>query len=400
MQRFNFKAKNQQGTLVTGEVEAPSADAASKLVRKRGLIVISISTKGQFAIPFSGFKNRVKGSDLANFTRQMSTMVNSGLPITESLVILRQGTKVALAQVVSQILADVEQGESLSSSMSKHPKVFSKAYLALIKAGETGGVLDTVLARLADDLEKQEEFRGKVKGALVYPVIILVGMLIVGIVMMVFVIPRLTSLYSQFGADLPFATKILIAISNSFTRFWPLYLFLSFAGLYGFRVYKNTSNGAKKIDELMLQIPILGNLQRLVILTDLTRTLSLMAGAGVSIIEGINITSSAINNRIISSALQDVSKSVEKGFPLAYSFAKHPEAFPFILSQMIAVGEETGKIDEVLGKVSHVFEVESEQQVKSLTVALEPTILIILGIGVAFLIISIILPIYNLTTQI
>src|SRR5260221_7294590 len=164
MKRFTFKAKDEKGTLLRGEVEAPDANAAAKLVRKKGLVVIEIAPKGQFIIPFSGFQNHIGGADLANFTRQMSTMVNSGLPLTEALIILRQGSKPALSSIVSQILADVEQGQSLSASMSKYPKVFSKAYIALIKAGETGGVLDTVLLRLADDMEKQEEFKGKVKG--------------------------------------------------------------------------------------------------------------------------------------------------------------------------------------------------------------------------------------------
>jgi type IV pilus assembly protein PilC len=399
MKLFNYKAKDERGILVKGEVEAASAEAAAKLVRKRGLVIIDISPKGTLFGPLQGISERVSSSDIANFTRQMATMVNSGLPITESLIIMRQGAKPAFQHVLSQILADVEQGQSLSASMTKHPKIFSKAYLALIRAGETGGVLDTVLNRLADDLEKQEEFRGKVKGALVYPVIIVVGMILVGLIMMIFVIPRLLTLYTQFDAELPLSTKMLIFMSNSFSTLWPLYLFLTVAGLYGFKVYRSTEHGARKIDELILRIPIIGNLQRTIVLTELTRTLSLMAGSGVSILESLTITSSAINNRIISGALNDVSKSVEKGFPLAYSFAKHPEAFPFILSQMIAVGEETGKIDDVLSKVSHVFEVESEQQVKALTVAIEPTILIILGIGVAFLIISIIMPIYNLTSN-
>lgn len=399
MKFFTYKARDEKGALVKGEVEAVDAPSAAKLIQKRGLIVISISPRGGLFASLTTIQNHVGSSDLATFTRQMATMVNSGLPLTEALSILRQGAKPSLQYILSQILADVEQGQSLSTSMSKHPKIFSKAYLALIKAGETGGVLDVVLTRLADDLEKQEEFKGKVKGALVYPIIIMIGMVVVGVIMMAFVIPKLTTLYSQFDADLPVTTKLLIWMSKSFTTFWPLYIVLLVVAVYGYRIYKNTSEGAKKIDEIKLKIPILGNLQRLVILTDLTRTLSLMVSSGVSILEGLTITSAAVSNSIVSNALNDVSKSVEKGFPLAYSFSKHPEAFPYILSQMIAVGEETGKIDEVLSKVSHVFEIESEQQVKALTTALEPTILILLGVGVAFLIISIILPIYNLTTK-
>lgn len=398
MKRYNFKAKDTNGKLIKGEVEAQDENAAAKLIRKRGLIVIAITPTGGL-LQGKLFGDRITGGDLATFTRQMATMINSGLPITETLIILRQGAKASLSHIVSQLHADIEQGESLSSSMSKHPTVFSKAYIALIKAGETGGVLDTVLVRLADDMEKQEEFKGKVKGALVYPVIIVIGMILVAIVMLVFVVPRLTSLYSQFDAELPLPTKILMALSSSLSTLWPIYLVLLIGAAYGFNVYRSTPDGRRKIDELMFKIPILGPLRKTVMLTELTRTLSLMTASGVSILEGLSITAAAVDNTIISGALEDVAKSVEKGFPLAYSFGKHPDAFPFILSQMIAVGEETGKIDEVLAKISHIFEIESEQQVKALTVALEPTILIILGIGVAFLIISVIMPIYNLTTK-
>ena len=217
--------------------------------------------------------------------------------------------------------------------------------------------------------------------------------------MLIFVIPRLTSIYDQFDVDLPFYTRALIATSDIMVKFWPIVLVLIGAAIWGFKIYKNTPKGRAMVDELIFKIPIVGDLQKEVILTELTRTLSLMTGSGVSILEGLNITSSVVGNRIISDALEDSAKMVEKGFPVAFAFAKHPEAFPFILSQMIAVGEETGQIDEVLAKVSHVFEVESEQKVKALTSAVEPAILIVLGLGVAFLVISIILPIYNLSSE-
>ncbi len=399
MKSFTFKAKDQNGNLIKGEVEAVDPEAAARLVRKRGLIVISIDSKSTFANPFSQFNNRITSADVAAFTRQMATMVDSGLPLTEALSIAKQGAKPQSQRVLSEILSQIEQGSSLYTCMSKYPNVFSKPYIALIKAGETSGILDVVLNRLADDLEKQEEFRAKVKGALVYPIIIVSGMMIVALVMMVFVIPRLTSLYSQLNAELPLSTKILMSASSSLTTLWPLYLFLIIVAFYGFKVYKATPAGAKQIDEIILKLPIIGNLQRLIILTDLTRMLGLMVGSGVSILEALSITSEAMSNTVISQALVDISKSVEKGFPLAYSFSRHPEAFPFILSKMITVGEETGKIDEVLAKISHIFETESEQQIKALTVALEPTILVILGLGVAFLVLSIIMPIYNLTTK-
>jgi type IV pilus assembly protein PilC len=176
-------------------------------------------------------------------------------------------------------------------------------------------------------------------------------------------------------------------------------LVLAVVGFYGFRAYRKTPLGRKKTDQLIFKIPVFGELQRQIILTELTRTLSLMVGAGVSILEGLNVTAGVVDNTVVSDALKDAAKQIEKGFPVAYSFAKHPEAFPFILSQMVAVGEETGKMEEVLKKVSHIFEIESDQKVKGLTSAIEPLVMVMLGLGVGFLVIAIILPIYNLTSQ-
>jgi type IV pilus assembly protein PilC len=400
MKRFIYKAKDKSGQIVTGEVEASSDQVAAKLVRSKGLIVISLKIKREFGLNLiKKFKDRITFADVSTFTRQLATMVNAGLPITEALVILRSQAKGSMQKMAAQVLADVEGGESLSTALSRHPKVFSPTYIALVKSGEVGGVMDEVLVRLADNLEKQQEFRGKVKGALIYPAIIVIGMLLVGLIMMIFVIPRLTSLYSEFNAELPTPTKILIGISTFVIRFWPLFLALFGGGLYGLSLYRKTPQGHRKTDELIFKIPIFGDLQRQVILTELTSTLSLMVGAGVSILEGLNITAGVVGNVVIADALRDTAKQVEKGFPVAFSFAKHPEAFPFILSQMVAVGEETGKMDEVLAKVSHIFEIESDQKVKTLTAAIEPLVMVILGLGVGFLVIAIILPIYNLTSQ-
>lgn len=400
MKRFIYKAKDKSGQVVTGEVEASSDQAAAKLVRGRGLVVISLKIKREFGLNLiKRFKDRITSADVSTFTRQLATMVNAGLPITEVLVILRSQAKGSMQKMAAQVLADVEGGEALSVALSRHPKVFSPTYIALVKSGEVGGVMDEVLVRLADNLEKQQEFRGKVKGALVYPAIIVIGMVVVGLIMMIFVIPRLTSLYSEFDAELPTPTKILIGISNFVIHFWPLFLVLLGVGLYGLSLYRKTVKGRRKTDELIFKIPVFGDLQRQITLTELTRTLSLMVGAGVSILEGLNITAGVVGNVVIADALRDTAKQVEKGFPVAFSFAKHPEAFPYILSQMVVVGEETGKMDEVLAKVSHVFEIESDQRVKALTSAIEPLVMVLLGLGVGFLVIAIILPIYNLTSQ-
>jgi type IV pilus assembly protein PilC len=400
MKRFIYKAKTKDGKTVSGEVEASSAHQAARLLREKGFVVITLKpVRENIFNLIKKYKERITPNDITSFTRQLATMVNAGLPITEALSILRSQSKGSMLKVVSQIMADVEGGDSLSSALGRHPKIFSSTYLALVKSGEVGGVIDEVLVRLADDMEKQQEFKGKVKGALIYPAIVIIGMFAVSLIVIIFVIPRLTSLYGEFNASLPGPTKILIGLSTLVLRFWPIFLFLAGSGIYGFILYRKTPAGRRKTDELIFKLPIVGELQQQVLLTDLTRTLSLMVGSGVSILEGLNITSGVVGNVVVSEALKDVANQVEKGFPMAFSFARHPEAFPPILSQMIAVGEETGQMEDVLKKISHVFEVESDQKVKGLTSAIEPLVMIILGIGVGFLVIAVILPIYNLTSQ-
>jgi len=400
VKRFTYKAKGKDGRIVEGEVEAQDLQGAARLVRGKGLVVISIKPKSQNVLElFTSFKGRITSGDIANFTRQFATMINAGLPITESLSILKLQSQENLQPIIAKILSDVESGESLSTAFSKSPKVFSPTYVALIKAGETGGVLDKVLTRIADNLEKSEEFRGKVVGALIYPIIIIIGMIIVTFIMMIFVIPKLLSLYTQFNTTLPLPTQIIVTISNFFVAFWPLMIAIIVVAFFAISSYAKTKAGRHKLDELIFKIPIFGELQQKIMLTDLARTLALMVGSGVPIIEGIEVTANAMGNAVIKDALIDAGKQVEKGFPIAFSFAKHPEAFPYIFSQMMAVGEESGKIDEVLSKLAQIFETESDQKVKTLTASIEPIVMVILGVGVGFLVIAVILPIYNLTNQ-
>jgi type IV pilus assembly protein PilC len=281
--------------------------------------------------------------------------------------------------------------------LEKHPRVFTEVFVSLIRAGEAAGVLDKVLARLSDNLEKQKEFSSKVKGAMIYPAIIVVGMGIVGTIMMIFVIPKLLGLYKEFNAELPLPTKILMTISGLATQFWWIVLIGLGAGFFFFQNFQKTPFGKKKIDEVKLRLPIVGGLQKMTILTEMTRTLGLLVSTGISIIDGLNIVSHAVGNSIYEEELQTAAKQVEKGLPLAGILAEYEE-FPPVVTQMIAVGEETGKLDEVLTKLSVYFESESENLVKGLTTAIEPLIMIVLGLGVGFLVIAVILPIYNLTT--
>ena len=322
MKRYYYKAKDKLGNKVSGEVEAASEVEAARLIRKKGLIVFSIKTSSDNLLIFlRRFREKVPLNEISTFTRQLSTMINAGLPITDSLLILRSQTRGPMQKVVAQILADVEGGSSLSGAFSKHSKIFSSTYIALLKSGEAGGVMDQVLLRLADNLEKEQEFSGKVKGALIYPAVVIVGMFVVGLIMMIFVIPRLTSLYGEFNATLPVPTRILIGISNFLVKFWPLFLIVIGLGIYFFQGFKKTKAGKKKVDELIFKIPIVGPLQKQILLTELTRTLSLMVGSGVSILDGLNITAGVVDNSIISEALNDAALQVEKGFPVAFAFA-------------------------------------------------------------------------------
>lgn len=400
MKRFVYKAKSSTGETVSGRVEAGDVHQAAKLVREKNLIVYKLSPERENPLTvIRRFSERVTLSDVASLTRQLSTMITAGLPITDALIIIRTQSKTSLGEVVGQILSDVEGGSSLANALGKHPKVFSPVYVSLVRAGEEGGVLDEVLSRLADNLEKQREFRSKVKGALIYPAIVVVGMVAVGAIMMVFVVPRMTSLYDEFEAELPLATRILISVSDLSQRFFWLALLALGAAVWLFLGFSKTPAGRKKLDAWKFKIPIAGKLQRQIILAEFTRTLGLLVGAGVSILEALKVVSGVVGNVIVSEGIDKAAEQVEKGFPLAYTLAREQEIFPPMLSQMLAVGEETGKLDEVLTKISHVFEQESEETVKGLTAAIEPLIMITLGIGVAFLVIAIIMPIYNLTSQ-
>lgn len=400
MAKFNYKVKDKEGRLLKGIVEARDEKQAVRILRERNLIVISLKpeVKGLFFEVGKGVFGQVKTSDLVKFTRQLATMFTAGLPLTDALTILKIQANPKMATVVEAVLRDVEGGSSLADALARHPAVFDKVYVALVRSGEAAGVLDKVLTRLADNLEKRQEFIGKVRGAMIYPIIVIAGMGAVAAIMMIFVIPKLMTLYEEFEAELPAPTKILLGISQFAASFWWLVLLGLIGGIYLLRMFGKTSFGRRRYDEFLFRLPVLGGLRRQMMLTEFTRTLGLLVGAGVLVVDALNILKGSVNSLIYEEAMKEVSSQVEKGLPLAASLAR-TEVFPPILPQMIAVGEETGKLDEVLGKVSAYFEQEADTMVRGLTTAVEPLIMILLGIGVGFLVIAVILPIYNLTSQ-
>lgn len=396
---YQFVARDKNNKIHKGTVEANNLSDAAGLVRERQMFVTQIvPVRKGLDISFGKFR-KISFSDIVNFTRQLSTMVTAGLQLQEAISLLKlQSNNQAMIEMLTKISQDIQGGSNLGNSLAKYPQQFANTYVSLIRAGEASGTLDKVLERLADNLEKDLEFRSRIKGAMVYPTIIMAAMFVVFGILMTVVVPKLIALYSDFGADLPLSTRILKGISDFMVRFWWIILLVMFVAQRIFAAWRKTFIGRHAWDAFLLQLPIFGPLQKQIILVEFTRTLGMLIGAGVHILDSLNILVESMNNALYQDALKEITKKVEKGFAMGVLFAQY-EMFPPILAQMLKVGEETGKMDESLLKLSTYFERESEHTVKGLTTAIEPLIMVVLGVGVGFIVFSIITPIYNLTNQ-
>ncbi|MBI2599678.1 type II secretion system F family protein [Candidatus Daviesbacteria bacterium] len=396
---FIYKAKDIHNQYHQGSIESSDLHSATAVLRKKGLIVISLQSREPATSKFLGkFLNRVSFTELVIITRQLATMVSSGLVLSDAIDILEeQQINKVLKKVLGGISQDIKGGLTLAHALSKYPDIFPHLFVNLVKAGEASGQLDKVLLQMADGLEKDREFKAKVQGAMIYPILVMGMMVVVMIIMMVFVIPKLISLYQQSTIELPLPTKILIGVSNIFVQYWWLGLILLVSATVGIIKWKKTPEGSLVIDRFILKMPIVGQIVTNVTLTNFNRTFGLLTSAGIPILESIGILSDLMDNTLYKNALKEAYRGVEKGLP--FSSLLGANIFPRIVGQMVKVGEETGKVDEIFFKLADYFETESDHMLKNLTVAIEPIILIILGIGVAFLVISIILPIYKLTTS-
>jgi len=397
---FSYKVKDQSGKTVKGIVEADTQDKAIALLKEQGFFVIGIREGKGWTVDLSDiqFGGKVSHSEITVFTRQLSTMINAGLPINDALFALKEQVSPKFAKIVDEILRRIEEGKSLGNALESWPQIFGRAYVASIQSGEASGVLDKVLLRLADDMEEEKKFRANIKGAMIYPIIVVITMVIVAAIMMIFVIPKMTSLYTELGADLPGPTKILMAVSSFAVRFWWICLLMLAGLIYGFTVFRKTEQGLEVIDRLILRLPIIGPLQEKTALASVTRTLGLLLSTGVSLVEALDIVADVADNSVFYKAIKSTARGVEKGRSLSQMLSSSG-VFPPIFYQMTAVGEGTGKLDETLEKVSVYFKGEAEAAVKGLTSAIEPLIMIVLGIGVGFLVMAVIMPIYNLTSQ-
>jgi type IV pilus assembly protein PilC len=343
-----------------------------------------------------GLTGRIKLKDVAVFSRQFATMINSGLSLLRSLYILAEQTEnKVLADVVNQVRIDVEKGSSLSAALAKHPKAFSRLYVSMVKAGEIGGVLDSVLVRLADTIEKQVELRRKVKSAMTYPAVVAVLVFLIVTAMMLFIIPMFKGLYTELGGELPLPTKILIGISSTCKRFWYVIVVAEIGAVVGFRRWINSEEGRKRWDALKLRVPVFGGLVRKTALARFSRTLSALVRSGVPILESLDIVAETSGNHVVAVAVRDAQVGVKQGEGLASRLEQH-EVFPPMVVQMMAVGEETGAVDEMLDKIADFYDQEVEATVAALTSLIEPLLIVVMGAAVGSMVIALYLPMFNI----
>src|SRR6266478_4807972 len=393
---YTYRGTNRAGSAVSGEVSATSKAELQNILRRQQITATKMSEKGkEFNLPTFGAT--VKAKELAVFTRQFSVMVDAGLPLVQCLEILAGQQENKLFQkVLTGTRSAVEGGATLSAAMRQFPKVFDALYVNMVEAGETGGILDTILQRLSTYIEKNVKLQRAVKSALVYPV----GVLTVagGVITLLLwkVVPIFGTLFAGLGVDLPLPTKIVIALSNFVGSIFGLLILVALGGaIFGLKVWYGTSQGRFVLDTIILKLPVLGILMRKIAVARFTRTLGTLISSGVPILEGLDITARTAGNAVVERALQKVRRSLEEGKSLTEPL-KDSEVFPGMVTQMIAVGEQTGAMDAMLQKIADFYEEEVDAAVKDLLTALEPVMIVFLGVVVGGVVISMYLPLFSL----
>jgi type IV pilus assembly protein PilC len=403
MAQFAYSGRTRAGQTVSGERLADSMDAAVAALRRDQILVTRITpakVKPVAADAKAGkLGKRVKTKNLAVFTRQFSVMIDAGLPLVQCLDILgSQEDDKNFAAVILQTRSDVESGQSLADAMRQHPKTFDPLYTNMVAAGEAGGILDTILKRLASYIEKAVKLAGQVKSAMIYPIaVIVIAGLVVGVILWK-VIPTFASLFAGLGASLPLPTRIVIALSDNLVRFFPFLLVAGIAGVYGFRRYYLTNGGRRVVDRSLLRAPILGDILRKIAVARFCRTLSTLIASGVPILDGLEITAKTSGNSVIEDAVMVTRKSIERGETIAAPL-KETDVFPSMVTQMIGVGEATGALDTMLSKIADFYEEEVDVAVAGLLTLMEPVMIAVLGVIVGGIVISMYLPIFDLISK-
>jgi type IV pilus assembly protein PilC len=393
---FTYRGTNRSGGSVSGELTASSKAELQNILRRQQITPTKMSEKGkEFNLPTFGAG--VKAKELAIFTRQFSVMIDSGLPLVQCLEILAtQQENKTFQKVLAGTRSSVEGGSTLSAAMRQFPKVFDSLYVNMVEAGETGGILDTILQRLSSYIEKNVKLQRAVKSALVYPVGVLTVAVSVIVLLLWKVVPIFATLFAGLGVDLPLPTKIVIGLSNLIGIYFGLLLLVAVVGvLFGIKVWYGTPQGRFALDTVILKLPVMGILMRKIAVARFTRTLGTLIASGVPILEGLDITARTAGNAVVEKALQQVRKALEEGKSLTEPL-KDSEVFPGMVTQMISVGEQTGAMDAMLQKIADFYEEEVDAAVKDLLTALEPIMIVFLGLVVGGVVISMYLPLFTL----
>jgi type IV pilus assembly protein PilC len=394
MPRFAYSARTAAGELQTGEIDLPSRDEVVTYLRRQRLIPVSVKTKPK-DVSFK-FGTGVKTREIVVFTRQFSTMINAGLPLVQSLTILAEQTENAHFQkIISSVLNDIQAGQTLADSMRRHPTVFTDLYVNMVAAGETGGILDTILDRLAVFLEKNDALIRKIKGAMTYPAVMIFVVLAATTILLWKVVPVFAGIFEDAGMALPTPTLVVLSISEFLQSYIHL-VALGLVGLvFGIRQYYKSSSGQLVIDKLLLRMPILGPLIRKAAVSRFTRTLGTLVASGVSILEGLEITARTAGNRVVHDAVMNSRKSIAGGATISDPL-KASGVFPPMVVQMINVGEQTGGLDEMLSKIADFYDDEVDAAVGALTSILEPVMIVVMGVVIGGMVVAMYLPMFDL----
>ena len=397
---YAYKVRDKEGRLLQGSLDADSTTLVANKLRSMGYTPVTIDrddpSKLGKDIKIPGLSDRVSQKDVAVFCRQFATMINSGLSLIRALNILGEQTEnKTLCTILDDVRQDVERGASLSQALARHPKAFNQLFVAMVRAGETGGVLDSVLLQLAAIIEKQVELKRKITSAMTYPVAVLGLVLLIVTAMLIFVVPTFKTMYSSLGGTLPLPTQLLLTVSGFCTKFAPLILVFDVVAVILFRRWLGTDPGRAKWDRFKLKVPIFGKLVHKTSLTRFARTLAVLMRSGVPILEALEITSQTVNNRVVSDAVKDVQDAVQRGETIHQPLSTH-DIFPPMVTQMLAVGEETGMVDVMLEKVADFYDQEVEATVNALTSLLEPLLIVILGGAVGGMVIALYMPMFKI----
>lgn len=396
--KFQYIARTKSGEIQKGTIEASSKEAAIGILKQHDLIITKLTEAEKVSLLFKRIKlfEKVKPKDIVIFSRQISALFESKVPVVNALrTLVEQTTNPAFKDVIFQISQDVEGGDSLSQAMSRYPNIFSSFYINMVKSGEVSGKLQEIFSYLADYTERGYDLRSKARSAFIYPIFVVATFLIVGILMLVFVIPQLTAILVESGQELPLMTRILISSSNFVISFWWLLLLILIGIIALFIYYKKTKQGQRKLDEIKLRLPIFGGIFQKIYLARFSESLSTLIVGGLPIIQALSVVADIVGNSVYKGIVEETIEAVKKGDTISSVLKKYEEIPPMVY-QMVSIGEETGKLDTILKKIANFYTKEVNYSMDNLVNLIEPIIILFLAIAVGFLVASILMPIYNL----